>query len=53
MKDMLGGSYWQAVRGTWLAEWSMNCVMAGMVPVMVMPALTRRADDHGDARSGW
>lgn len=37
MKDMLGGSYWQAVRGTWLAEWlSMNAVMAGMVPVMVV-----------------
>lgn len=37
MKDMLGGNYWQAVRGTWLAEWlSMNAVMAGMVPVMIV-----------------
>ncbi len=37
MKDMLGGSYWQAVKGTWLAEWlSMNAVMSGMVPVMVI-----------------
>lgn len=44
MKDMLGGSYWQAVRGTVLAEWlSMNAVMAGMVPVMVI-LMTRR---HG------
>ena len=37
MKEMLGGSYWQAVKGTWLAEWlSMNAVMAGMIPVMVI-----------------
>lgn len=37
MKDMLGGSYWQAVKGTWLAEWlSMNAVMAGMIPVMIV-----------------
>ena len=37
MKDMLGGTYWQAVRATWLAEWlSMNAVMAGMVPVMIV-----------------
>ena len=37
MKDMLGGSYWQAVRRTVLPEWlSMNMVMAGMVPVMAV-----------------
>lgn len=37
MKDMLGGSYWQAVRATWLPEWlSMNAVMAGMIPVMII-----------------
>ncbi len=37
MKDMLGGSYWQAVKGTWLPEWlSMNAVMAGMIPVMII-----------------
>ncbi len=37
MKDMFGGSYWQAVKGTWLPEWlSMNGVMAGMIPVMVI-----------------
>lgn len=37
MKDMLGGSYWEAVRRTWFAEWvSMNAVMAGMIPVMVV-----------------
>ncbi len=37
MKDMLGISYGAAVRRTFLSEWlSMNCVMAGMVPVMVI-----------------
>ncbi len=37
MKDMLGGSYWHAVAATWLPEWlSMNAVMAGMIPVMVV-----------------
>jgi hypothetical protein len=37
MKDMLGGSYLEAVRKTWLAEWlSMNAVMSGMIPTMVI-----------------
>ncbi|HEX6475968.1 MAG TPA: DUF4396 domain-containing protein [Acidimicrobiales bacterium] len=37
MRDMLGGSYLAAVRATVVAEWlSMNCVMAGMIPVMVL-----------------
>ena len=37
MKDMLGGSYVQAVRRSFLPEWfSMNAVMAGMIPVMVI-----------------
>ena len=37
MRDMLGGSYVRAVRSTVTAEWlSMNCVMAGMIPVMVI-----------------
>ena len=37
MRDMLGGSYWKAVRATILPEWlSMNAVMAGMVPVMTI-----------------
>ncbi len=34
---MLGGSYWQAVKSTILPEWlSMNAVMAGMIPVMII-----------------
>lgn len=37
MKDMLGGSYWQAVKSSFLPEWlSMNAVMAGMIPVMII-----------------
>ncbi|MEO7028158.1 MAG: DUF4396 domain-containing protein [Acidobacteriaceae bacterium] len=37
MKDVLGGSYVHAVRKTWLAEWlSMNAVMSGMIPAMVI-----------------
>ena len=37
MKNVLGGSYWNAVKSTWLPEFlSMNCVMAGMIPVMVL-----------------
>lgn len=37
MRDMLGGSYARALRLAFLPEWlSMNAVMAGMVPVMVV-----------------
>jgi hypothetical protein len=37
MRGMLGGSYPEAVRKSFLPEWlSMNGVMAGMVPVMVV-----------------
>ncbi len=35
MKDMMGGSYWKAVKGTFMSEWlSMNMIMTGMLPVM-------------------
>ena len=37
MRDMLGGSYALALRRSFLPEWlSMNAVMAGMIPVMVV-----------------
>ncbi len=37
MRDMLGGRYGHAVASTFMAEWlSMNCVMAGMIPTMVI-----------------
>ncbi|MEY4064189.1 MAG: hypothetical protein RIR26_397 [Pseudomonadota bacterium] len=38
MKNMFGSSYWVAVRKSFMPEWlSMNAVMAGMVPAMVIP----------------
>lgn len=37
MRNMLGGSYWQALRASFIPEWlSMNAVMAGMIPTMVL-----------------
>ncbi|QLE46306.1 DUF4396 domain-containing protein (plasmid) [Nostoc sp. C052] len=37
MKDMLGGSYLKAVQRSFIPEWlSMNAMMAGMIPVMVI-----------------
>jgi len=37
MRDMLGGSYLAALRRSFMPEWlSMNAVMAGMMPVMVV-----------------
>jgi Domain of unknown function (DUF4396) len=52
MRDMLGGSYIGAVKSTVLAEWlSMNCVMAGMVVVMVIIRSHAAATtDVGDIR---
>jgi hypothetical protein len=42
MKDMMGGSYWQAVRHSLLPEWlSMNMMMAGMFPTMVVLMMGR------------
>lgn len=52
MKEMLGGSYGQAVKATWFAEWlSMNAVMAGMIPVMViLMSRNMSAMEPGSAR---
>ena len=37
MRDMLGGSYTRALRASFIPEWlSMNAVMAGMIPTMVL-----------------
>lgn len=42
MKDMMGGSYGQAVRHSLLPEWvSMNFMMAGMFPTMVVLMMGR------------
>ncbi len=52
MRDMLGGSYLTAVKSTFLPEWlSMNCVMAGMVAVMVIiRSHAAGTTDVGDVR---
>jgi hypothetical protein len=37
MRDMLGGSYLRALKASFMPEWlSMNMVMAGMIPTMVV-----------------
>lgn len=37
MKNMMGGSYMSALRRSFMPEWlSMNAVMAGMIPTMVI-----------------
>jgi hypothetical protein len=37
MMDMTHGSYWQAIKSACFAEWiSMNAMMAGMIPVMII-----------------
>ena len=42
MKDMMGGSYVKALRHSLLPEWlSMNAVMAGMYPAMVLLMMGR------------
>ena len=42
MKDMMGGSYLGALRTSFLPEWlSMNAMMAGMAPVMVVLMMGR------------
>lgn len=54
MRDMLGGSYLQAVRKTILPEWlSMNAVMAGMVPVMVILMSRDMTSMHATSLRFW
>ncbi|MEC9244757.1 MAG: DUF4396 domain-containing protein [Pseudomonadota bacterium] len=48
MKNMLGGSYWENVRKSFLPEFiSMNAMMAGMAPVMAVLMMGR------DMRAMW
>jgi manganese oxidase len=51
MKSMMGGTYWQNVRNTFLPEFvSMNFMMAGMAPVMSFLMMSRdmRAMEPGE-----
>jgi manganese oxidase len=42
MKSMYGGSYWEALRRSFIPEWlSMNLMMAGMIPPMVLLMMGR------------
>lgn len=42
MKEMMGGTYWENVRKTFLPEFiSMNAMMAGMAPVMSLLMMAR------------
>lgn len=46
MRDMAGGSYTQSLTGTFFPELlSMNCLMAGMVPVMTV-VMAHSPDSH-------
>ena len=52
MKDMMGMSYGEAVRSSFLPEWmSMNAMMAGMLPTMVI--LMSRDMRAMEATSPW
>jgi hypothetical protein len=52
MKDMMGMSYGQALRSSFLPEWmSMNAMMAGMLPTMVV--LMSRDMRAMEATSPW
>jgi len=52
MKDMMGMSYGQALRSSFLPEWmSMNAMMAGMLPTMVI--LMSRDMRAMEATSPW
>lgn len=48
MKSMMGGSYWQNVKSSFLPEFiSMNAMMAGMIPTMTLLMMGR------DMRAMW
>ncbi len=54
MREMLGGSYAKAVRVSFMPEWlSMNAVMAGMIPVMVVLMSRDMAAMHPGSPRFW
>ncbi len=54
MRDMTGGSYWRALRASFIPEWlSMNAVMAGMIPVMVVLMSRDMASMHATSIRFW
>lgn len=54
MRDMAGGSYWGALRASFIPEWlSMNAVMAGMIPTMVVLMSRDMAAMHATSLRFW
>jgi hypothetical protein len=54
MRDMAGGSYWGALRMSFIPEWlSMNAVMAGMIPTMVVLMSLDMAAMHASSLRFW
>lgn len=54
MRDMLGGSYTRALRASFIPEWlSMNAVMAGMIPTMVLLMSRDMAAMHATSLRFW
>lgn len=54
MKGMYEGDYWKAVRKTFFAETvSMNFVMAGMIPIMVLLAVAWQGSDDPLRPAFW
>lgn len=54
MRDMAGGSYWEALRASFMPEWlSMNAVMAGMIPTMVVLMSRDEAAMHASSLRFW
>lgn len=54
MRDMAGGSYRGALRASFIPEWlSMNAVMAGMIPTMVILMSRDMAAMHAGSLRFW
>ena len=54
MRDMAGGSYVGALRASFIPEWlSMNAVMAGMIPTMVVLMSRNMAAVHASSLRFW
>lgn len=54
MREMAGGSYWGALRMSFIPEWlSMNAVMAGMIPTMVILMSRDMASMHATSLRFW
>jgi len=54
MRDMAGGSYARSLKTTFLPELlSMNCLMAGMIPVMVISMANVAGSHHPQSPAFW